>query len=193
MEGQQTGENAQPTTGDATGQQPANGQQGNGGAGDEKRFTQAELDAHIKARLDQAQRNAEAKAQKERDAANAEALKEQSKFKELAEQREKQIGELEPFRAKAERYETALGALLEQERKGLPAHITALLDKLDAAEQLEWIAANRDALTTSDDKKPAAQQGTPPTPRPANGTSSRADDIKQRTERLAASGSYPRF
>lgn len=181
-----TGEGQQPPTGDATGQQGGNAGAGNGGAGDDKKFTQAELDAHIKTRLEQAQRTAEAKAQKDREAAEAESLKEQSKFKELAEQREKQLAELEPVKAKAERYEAALKAHLEVERQNLPAHITALLDKSDPADQLEWIAANRDALIKAegDDKaKPPAQKM--PNARPNNGKPTAEDDQKAREQSAA--------
>jgi hypothetical protein len=84
----------------------------------------------------------------EKKAADAEAarLAEQGKFKELAEAAEKKASDLEPFKTKAERAEAALTKLLEEERKGLPKHVTELLDKLDPVDQLEYIAKNREAL-----------------------------------------------
>lgn len=192
---QQSGQQ-QPTTGDATGQQQGGGnagqQQGNGGTGDDKRFTQAELDAIVRDRLAQAQRSAETKAQREREAAEAESLKEQSKFKELADQREKQLADLEPFKDKAERYEAALKTHLDAERKSLPGHITALLDKLDVAEQLEWIAGNREAIEKADGGG-KAQRGTATDLKPNGTATTRDEDISKRVEKLRASGQYARF
>lgn len=84
----------------------------------------------------------------EKKAADAEAarLAEAGKFKELAEAAEKRAAEAEPYKTKAERAEAALTKLLEEERKGLPKHVTTLLDKLDPVDQLEYIAKNREAL-----------------------------------------------
>lgn len=188
---QQSGQQ-QPPTGDATGQQGGNAGAGNGGAGDTKTFTQAELDAIVKDRLDRAQRTAEAKAQKDREATEAEALKEQSKFKELAEQREKQLAELEPVKARAERYEAALKTHLDAERKSLPAHITGLLDKLDPADQLEWIAANREALGEPGEKPPAAK-GTPPTPKPNGKVPTHDEMVAEHSKRLQETGLFGRL
>jgi hypothetical protein len=75
------------------------------------------------------------------------------------------------------------------QRKDLPKHITALLDKLDAAEQLEWIAANQEAL-----KVPAAgTTAVPGTPRPNGQTQTQADLIEKTKDELRASGRYARF
>jgi hypothetical protein len=192
---QSQGNGQQQATDNATGQQGGNASAGNGGQGnDDKKFSQAELEAHIKARLDQANRAAETKAQREREAAEAEALKEQQKFKELAEQRERQLAEIEPFKAKAERYEAALTTMLETECKGLPAHITALLDKLDPAEQLEWIATNRDALGQATDDAAngsrTATRAVPTTPRPNAKPQSRDERIQQARQELKRTGAY---
>jgi hypothetical protein len=186
----------QQGTGDASGQHSGTAAgAGNGGAGEDKKFTQAELDAIVKDRIDREKRNADAKAQREREAAEAKALEEQSKFKELADQRQAKIAELEPFQAKSERYEKALTTLLEAERKGMPGHITALLDKLDPAEQLEWIASNREALATDagdGTAKTTPARSTPATPKPA-GNPGRADLIEQTKKELQASGLYGRI
>ena len=90
-------------------------------------------------------------AKKAADAAETARLAEQGKFKELADQANAKASELEPFRDKAARYEGALGKLLAKERDGLPKHILPLLDKLDPAEQLEYIAEHKAELG-----KPAA-------------------------------------
>ena len=114
-------------------------------------------------------------------------LAEQGQFKELADQAAKKASDLEPFKAKAERYEGALGKLLAEERKGLPKHVTALLDRLDPAEQLEWIAENRAELG-----KPA------PTPPPNvnakdGGAGAAALDDAQKRELAAIYGVKPQY
>lgn len=101
-------------------------------------------------------------------AAAAQHAKEQGEWEKLAKQHETRVAELEPQQAKAERYEAALKAHLDTQRKDLPAHITALLDKLDVAEQLEWIAANREALGAANGSTTnGAPRGTPNSPKPA--------------------------
>jgi hypothetical protein len=47
----------------------------------------------------------------------------------------------------AERYQEALNKLLATQRAGLPEGIIKLLDKLDPADQLEWIAENKATVT----------------------------------------------
>lgn len=158
--------------GNATGQEPpANG-------GTEKKPTlaevlkqhglQGELDAIIAERLAREERKRKEAEEKARKEAEERTLQEQGEFKTLAEQR---AAELAEARAKLEaaaadkkaleRYQSALKAQLEAARKDLPAHITALLDKLDPVEQLTWLAENREALggDTPQSKKPA--RGTP--------------------------------
>ena len=85
-------------------------------------------------------------AKKAAEAAEAARLAEQGKFKELADAANAKALELEPFKDKAAKYEGALGKLLAKEREGLPKHILPLLDKLDAAEQLEYIADHKAEL-----------------------------------------------
>lgn len=195
MEGQAaTGEQqqtTQPTTGDATGQQAGQqtGQQGNGGSGEDKRFSQAELEAIVKDRLERQRRATEAQSQKEREATEAKALEEQQQFQKLAEQRQKRIEELEPLEARLTEAEEALTALLETERKGLPAHITSLLDDLTPAKQLTWIAANREAIGAATATNGRATQGVPATPRAA-APATHADLVKQEQDALRATGSF---
>lgn len=82
----------------------------------------------------------------EKAATDEAALKKQGDWQKLHEQEKKRADDLEPFKAKAERSEAALKKMLENERKDLPKHIITLLDKMDPAEQLEYIAENREAL-----------------------------------------------
>jgi len=81
-------------------------------------------------------------AQQAAEAAEAQRLAEQQKWQELAQKHEARLKELEPVQAKAASYEAALKKLLDEQRKGVPAYVLPLLDKMDAAEQLEWIAVN---------------------------------------------------
>ena len=122
---------------DTTGQEVANSG---------KTFTQGEVDILVRERLDRQKRSLEAQQTKTKDETDAAKLKEQHEYKTLAEQRETQVKELEPYKATAEKYGAALTKLLETERKALPSHIVSLLDKMDAADQLEWIAQNKAEL-----------------------------------------------
>lgn len=51
--------------------------------------------------------------------------------------------QLETQAETAERYSAALKKYVNAEREGLPEYITALLDKMDAVDQLEWLATNK--------------------------------------------------
>lgn len=93
------------------------------------------------------QEKVQEKARKEAEKAEAERLKKGQEWEQLAEQRQQRIDELEPIKERAERYEAALKKRLATEREGLPKHIIALLDRLDPAEQLEWLADNHEAIS----------------------------------------------
>lgn len=71
-----------------------------------------------------------------------------------AEKYQKELEKLSPRAEKAERYERALTGYLETEREGLPEHITALLDRMDPVDQLEWIRTNREAITPQEQRPP---------------------------------------
>jgi molecular chaperone GrpE (heat shock protein) len=130
---------------------------------------------------------AEKEAAKAREKAEQEALEKNQEFQKLAEQRaakvaelEKAISELEPVKGNLERYQKALEAHLKAQREGLPAHIVALLDKLDVVEQLEWIAANREALAGDEKKSPP---GVPPNPKSGGGKEPNPEDKQKAQER----------
>lgn len=138
-------------------------------------------------RLKQLEREREQAAEAARKA-DEERARKQGEWQSLAESHAARISELEPFRAQAERYEAALRAKVAQERAGLPAHITALLDRLDPAEQLEWLAANADAVRPQQSTNGAASRGNGPGPR-ASATST-ADAVEQNYRALKGSGAY---
>ena len=151
------------TTGDATGQN----------SGTDKptpTFTQSDVDRIVNERLDRERKKAESVTQKAREEVESIALADQAKFQELADKRGKQVTDLETANAtlttqleavtaKADRHEKALTKLLAEQLKAVPEHLHSLLSKLDAVEQLEWIAGNADKMKT-------ATNGVPPTPKP---------------------------
>lgn len=151
------------TTGDATGQN----------SGTDKptpSFTQSDVDRIVNERLDRERKKAETATQKAREEVESKALADQAKFQELADKRGKQVADLETANAtlttqletvtaKADRHEKALTKLLAEQLKAVPEHLHSLLSKLDAVEQLEWIAGNADKMKT-------ATNGVPPTPKP---------------------------
>lgn len=109
-------------------------------------------------------------------------LAEQGQYKQLAEQAQAQVAGLEPYKAQAERYAAALDAQLVQERKGVPDYVLPLLDALDPAAQLEYIAANREKFA------PAAQGNgrIPPTPQSGTRAASQQERDVERDARLAS-------
>lgn len=178
-----------PKPDDAAGKDHKGGDAG----GDDKKFTQADVNAIVKERLERERKKAESEAQKLREEAEAEALKKQGDFQKLAEKHEARVKELEAEQAtlkatseQADKYKAALEKYAEAETKDLPEHIRALLSKMDVAERLEYIAANREALTGA---KPPAKP-VPPTP-PANGDPSEAE--KEEARRATARQTRNRF
>jgi hypothetical protein len=148
-------------------QDGANGGTGNApGAGESQQksgetlFTQAQLEAAIKERLDRERKKSEEAAAKAATEAEQKRLADQQEWQKLAEARAQELAALEPVKAQAERYEAALKAQLEALRKPLPAHILTLLDALDPAAQLEYIAANQEQLVPK--QEPQRGGGTPP-------------------------------
>jgi hypothetical protein len=133
---------------------------------DQKKFSQADLDAIVQDRLAREKKkkdDATAKARKEAEEA---ALLKNQEFQKLAEERAKTIADLEPLKEQLdganetiERYKGALDNYLEAEKKDLPKHVLALLEKLDPVEQMDYIAENRESLG----KGP---EGIPPSPNP---------------------------
>lgn len=160
--------------GDATGQ--------NSGTQDDRKFTQADLDAIVKDRLERERKQAERQTAKAREEAEAKALAQNAEWQALAEKRAEQLtaaeaklAEVEQIQQRADRYEAVLKTHLEAQRKDLPAHVLTLLDRLDVADQLDWIASNREALGKTQ------QVGITATPAATNGKAvSDAERAKQK-------------
>jgi hypothetical protein len=123
--------------------------------------TQKELDELISERL-----RRDREAQKKR--ADEKALEDQRRFEDLAKARADEIAELSAARAgleqrsvaaeaRVEALEKLVRAQIETARKGLPDHLTALLDKLGVDEQVAWLAQYAEKLPGAD----APKRGTP--------------------------------
>lgn len=131
---------------------------------------QKALDEKLKERLEREKKKAEEAAKKAADEAVAEAAKKNGEWQKVAEQREKEIAEaqaklheLDKAQEQIQRYGETLNKHLEAQRAGLPEAITKLLDKLDPVDQLEWLSANKEALSKT------KLDGPPPTPPPDSG------------------------
>lgn len=190
-------ESAPPKAGD---DKPENdGKDGDGTQGDkpkpedQPKFTQAQLDAIIADRLAREKAASERAAEKTRREAEERTAAEAGEHKKLAETRQERITALEgelaeaqTHKERADRYEAALTAHLDAQRKDLPKHVTELLDKLDVVDQLEWIAKNREQVVGA-----AGKNGPQASPR-ANGNPA-ADAVEENRKKLAATGAYGRF
>lgn len=192
------GESNPPKPGD---DKPENdGEDGNGTPDDKSKpdakpqFTQADVDRIVAERLAREQKKSADAAEKARREAEDKAAAEQGEFKKLADQRqeriaalEAQVAEAQAFKEKAERYEGALKAHLDEMRKGLPASTLELLDGRDVVDQMTWLAKHRDEVVGA----AAGKNGPPASPR-ANGSPA-ADAIEENRKKLAATGAYSRF
>lgn len=118
----------------------------NSGSG-EKAYTKDELEAIVKDRLERERKSAERKAEKDKASAQQQALESQQEWEKLANQRKAVLDTLQPRAELADKYETALNTYVTKEREGLPASVVSLLDKMDYADQIEWIANNKAEFT----------------------------------------------
>lgn len=114
--------------------------------------------------LEDAQKAA-AKAQQD---AEAETAKKNGEWQKLAEQREKELADLQAkladydtLRASADSYQKLMGAQWEASKKSIPAHILPLLEAMPVDKRLEYLAANADKFKTG-------AGGPPPSPAPAD-------------------------
>ncbi len=162
-------------------------------SGGDKTFTQADVDRIVTERLEREKSKSEKDAKKIKDKAEADALVAQQEWQKLAEkrakeveERDKQLADLEPIKAKAERYGAALKKYLDAQRAGLPDHILALLDKLEPADQIEYIATNRDKLVTTPAGQGDLKKPVPPTPKPGDPQQVTQEELEKRRKTLAA-------
>lgn len=124
-----------------------------GKAQEEKKFSQAELDAIIDDRLKRERKKSDDAAEKARRKAEEEALTKNQEWQKLAETRAtelenltKEKAELEPFKEQASKYKKALDDQLTKIKEKLPKHILPLIEKLDPVEAMAYITEHADAL-----------------------------------------------
>lgn len=121
---------------------------------DDKRFSQADLDAAIKDRLERERKKTEREKLEAEAKAKESALAEQGEFKTLAEQRATEIASLkaqvedgQKAHKLIDRYTDVLSKTLAAQLSQLPDPIKDLLSKHDPADALEWLAANLDKVS----------------------------------------------
>lgn len=150
---------------------------------------QKKVDELLENRLERERKKSEEAKKKAAADAAAEAAKQNGEWEKVAKQREIELGDvlkkIESFDSVQEqlkKYQDALTKNLETQRTGLPEPIIKLLDKLDVAEQLEWLAVNKEAVLK---KSP---DGVPPTPPPnGSGTEQELKEAKEKFNRSTRS------
>ena len=121
-------------------------------------FTQEQVNALMRDRLSRQKRALEAKYSKQINE-NADAAE-----------------QLVALTEKAKKYDALFKAGLEDRRKKLPEGVLTLLDKLEPGEQLEWLNANADKLTSV---KPDAG---PQTPKPKDTTPNESATLEHKSQ-----------
>lgn len=98
---------------------------------------------------------------------------------------QKRVAELEAVETKAteltsvlEQTNAALATYVDKLREGVPDSVLVLLDKQPLADQLKWLAENRETVVATAATEQMTPKGVPPTPKPNAGGLS--DDEKKR-------------
>jgi hypothetical protein len=152
---------------------------------EEPKFTQADVDRILKERLEREHSKAQKAAEKARADAEAKAMAEQGKYKELAEAAQGKVGELEPYKERAERLEAVLLKRWDTEKPSVPDYILPLLEKMPVDERLDYVTENRE--------KWGGKSG-PPNINAGAGTERRGGRTEQEKAELAALyGVKPQF
>jgi predicted nuclease with TOPRIM domain len=159
-------------------------------------FTQAEIDAIIADRLKRQEESIKKKAQRDADEAAETKLAEAAEWQKLADKRQKsltekeaRIAELEQEQARAEKYGQALDTYVEKLSSGLPKSILSLLEKMDAADRLAWLAANAEQFASAGDD--GEDPETPAKPKiPATPKSSGSQKITPEERRKKAARTF---
>lgn len=130
------GTSGTPGTDDATGAGTGTSQTDQNSGDQEKKFSQAELNAILKDRLDRKEREAETKAAKDKEKADADKLKEQEKWKELADSNETKAKtletQLETATASLAKLTEIVQAQLTADIKDWPDEVKSILPGADA-------------------------------------------------------------
>ena len=142
---------------------------------DTKRFTQAELDFHIKSRLERQAESLKTQAEKDAKKAMEKELKEQSKFQELADSRQEALEatadeletaqeDLKESAKELKAYKGILESQLVKRTEGLPKLVRDLLEGKSALEQIQYLDTNAEELSAYSKENSAQSIPIPGTP-----------------------------
>ena len=155
-------------------------------------FTQADLDRILADRLSRQEKKLRRELEEATDKAKEKELADAAEWQTLAEKRQAQIskleaklGELEKQAETAEKYGAALSTYVEKLSANVPPEITALLDKMDAADRLAWLTSNAEkfAKAAEQPEDGAAKRPLPHTPPPSGMTKITPEERRQRAAR----------
>lgn len=183
---EEQGEEAQDLGNSETGNAPG-GEDSSENSG-EKKFSQADLERLIDERLKRERKQADEKQKKAEEERTLKALEEQQQFRELADKHKARLDEIEP---ELETYKATLETLLAAEKELVPDHLLPLLETLNPAKQLEWIAANRDKLIPAESEESGKPRGVPKTP--SRGNASGAGEERKREAQKVSRSFYRNF
>jgi hypothetical protein len=161
--------------------------------GDEKRFTQAELEAQIKDRLERERKKTKEDAEKAAADAETKRLQDEQKFKELSEKqatdlltlttdKETLTTQLTTLEGKVKSYEDLFAKQLAEQKKALPEPVTKLLDMMPLLEQMAWLNDNAAKLGIT-------LKGVPATPKGSGGGNNKDEEAA----RASSERTYSRF
>jgi len=161
----------------------------------EKKFTQEDIDKIVKERLERERKKAEESATKAAEELKAKTLAEQGEFQKLSESQKAKLAELAlekatlddsflKVAADRDRFQAALNAHVAERMKGIPAHITTLLEALDPIAQMDWLTKNASKLGVG-----ATPTGIDPTPK----TKTQGDTAADEQAKLSMQRQYKGF
>lgn len=186
QEEEQATTTAATTTENASGD--AQAQQQQQATAEEKRFTQADVDAAVKTRL--ARERAQVKEDQEKAATEAEKAKliEEQKFKELSEkqatdlltlttEKETLTAQVTTLETENAQYKSIFEKQLTEQKKALSEPVQQLLNGLSLLDQMKWLSDNAAKLGIT-------LKGVPPNPKPNGGGDNKDEEaVKEQTTR----------
>lgn len=153
----------------------------------EPSFTQADLERIIADRLARQEKKLKREFEQTQEQARTQELEDTAQWQELAQKRQGQIVELqqrvdtlEKVAETAAKNEKSLLAYVDKLKNGVPDSILGLLDGKDAADQLEWLTANAEGFTRSEDKGDGEGEGGELTPTPPPSGDSKMTETERR-------------
>lgn len=141
-------------------------------------FSQVEVDRIIRDRLDRQSRTLAAQAEKERGTAEASIAHERQQLIDELEQHRSEVIQLKATADRVRRYEEALALYAKTLKANVPQHVLTLVERLDLAEQLEYLTAHREVVSTTSPPRTA------PDINAAGGRASPVQDPKQREQEI---------